>query len=342
MKIKKILTALPLGLALYLSSILCSFAAGNIPKVEIFDKPAMFSRAPLNINGRLLVPGNDFISLIGGQISRFDPKESIEFVKDNKKVDMFFGSNIAYVNEKSIHMDVEPLLVDGRVMVPIRTLADLFNLRVDWFPKTSTVSIGGNGQIFSKIYNSPSTGKAYKVVIDAGHGGAEPGAIVGNVMEKDLNLDISKRVESILKSRGIKTFMTRTDDSYVGLIERTNYANGINADLFVSIHNNADYSAVNGSMTLYHPNFSSTSKNGYNTYIAAANVQRALTNELGTKDLGLIERPNLAVLRTSNMPAILVEVGYMTNRTELRKLLTSDFRQNAATAICDGIMETLK
>ena len=343
LKSSKRITALFLGIALYVSSIVSVGATGNIHPIEIFDKPAAFSREVVIVNDRLLVPGQEFIRLLGGVVSSYDPSESIEFTKGDKKIDMFFGSKIAYVNGKSFHMDVEPSQINGMVMVPCRVLADLLNLKVEWVAKTSTVRIGGAQTIYSQQYNSsPSANNEFKVVIDPGHGGEEPGAVVGNLMEKDLNLDISKRLESFLKENGVRTFMTRTDDSYVGLYERTNYANELDADLFVSIHNNAEYSAVNGSMTLYHPNYMATARKGYNTYTAANNIQKELVNSLGTKDLGLIERPNLAVLRSSNMPAVLVEVGFITNGIERAKLISSSFQEKAAKAIGIGILNTLK
>ena len=85
----------------------------------------------------------------------------------------------------------------------------------------------------------PATGRQRPVVIDPGHGGTAPGAVYGDLYEKDLNLDIARRLEALLKEKGIKTYMIRTDDSNVDNYERAYIANMLGAELYLSIHNNA-------------------------------------------------------------------------------------------------------
>lgn len=182
--------------------------------------------------------------------------------------------------------------------------------------------------------------KKHIIVIDAGHGGSETGAVYGGVKEKDLNLDIALRLEALLKKEDVKTYMTRTDDSKVGLYDRSGLANDVGATLFLSIHNNAGNSSEHGSMSLYYP--SNDSSYGITRLEFAAIVQKHMNNKLGTAFKGIIERPNLAVLRTTNMPAVLAEVGYMSNQQELNKLKTPEFRQKAAEALRDAILEALK
>lgn len=183
--------------------------------------------------------------------------------------------------------------------------------------------------------SSSKTKKSFVVVIDAGHGGKETGAIYGGVYEKNLNLDIAKRLNNLLKAQGVKTYMTRTDDRYVGLYARSELANKVKADLFVSVHNNAGYKKDSGTMTLYYPNANQTGKK------VASIVQKSLTSTLGSRSMGVISRPNLAVLRTTDMPAILAEVGYMTNSKELSKLKTSSYKQKAAEALNSAILKSL-
>jgi N-acetylmuramoyl-L-alanine amidase len=179
------------------------------------------------------------------------------------------------------------------------------------------------------------------VVIDAGHGGSESGAVHGGINEKDLNLDIAKRLETLLKAQDINTYMTRTDDRYVGLYDRSDLANNLDATLFISIHNNAGNSWEQGSMTLYYPS-EGDSGYGITGYEFAGIVQKHLNDKLDTNFKGIIPRPNLAVLRTTKMPAVLAEIGYMTNQQELDRLKTAEFRQNAAEALRDSILEALK
>ncbi|WP_010251697.1 N-acetylmuramoyl-L-alanine amidase [Acetivibrio cellulolyticus] len=178
------------------------------------------------------------------------------------------------------------------------------------------------------------------VVIDAGHGGSDPGASYGGVYEKDLNLDIAKRLNKLLESKGIKTYMTREDDSFVGLYERAYIANNMNATLFISIHNNAYHSKYKGTETLYYP--SSADSTGFSGKRFAELIQNEMVNDLGTYDRGIVERPNLVVLKATKMPAALAEVAFLTNSGDLAKLKSEEFRQKAAQALCDAILQSLE
>jgi len=177
------------------------------------------------------------------------------------------------------------------------------------------------------------------VVIDPGHGGAEPGAIYKGLYEKDLNLDIALRLNKLLRNKNIKTYMTREDDSFVGLFERAYIANNLNASLFLSIHNNAMSNAnYGGTMTLHYPSRSSGSFNGRDF---ARIVQNSLVSRLGTTDRSVIERPNLIVLRATTMPAALAEVAFMTNEADRNNLQKEAFRQKAALALCEAVVKAL-
>lgn len=179
------------------------------------------------------------------------------------------------------------------------------------------------------------------LVIDPGHGGWDSGAIRSGVKEKNLNLDIAKRLQKLMKKHEVQVYMTRTTDKYVGLYDRSAFANEKNADLFVSIHNNADRRWMKGSMTLYYPGAVRTDR-GLSGRNVASIVQRELTGRLGTVNRGLVSRPNLAVLRTTKMPAIIAEVAYMSNKSDMAKLKTASFRQKSAEALEKAILKILK
>jgi N-acetylmuramoyl-L-alanine amidase len=337
MKVKPYFTLyLAISLILSISTVLYVFGAST-PSVQINNSVVKFSRNPVIYNDRLLVPGLEFIRLIGGDVSKFEPNKSIELNKNSTKLDLYFSRNIAYKNGRRVLLDTVPKQIYGMAMVPIRAVANVFNMSIGWNSYTSTVTIGK--KTINKIRNNKETPI---IVIDAGHGGKESGAISNGVLEKNINLDIAKRLEQLLNQEGIKTYMTRDTDKYVSLYDRTGLANSVGADLFVSIHNNAGYRKTNGSMVLYHPDYRYDKDFGFSTIDSARVILSEINKQLGTHNLGLIQRPNLAVLRTSKMPAILVEVAYMTNTSELSKLSTSNYRQKAATAIKDGILKTLK
>ena len=169
------------------------------------------------------------------------------------------------------------------------------------------------------------------VVLDAGHGGSQTGAAYAGVNEKDINLAVAKKVETILRGHGYNVVMTRTADTTVGLYDRADIANAVEADVFVSIHsnaaeNNADFQGI---YTYYHP----TSRRG--ARLAQA-IQTPLCKLTGGIDRG-IESADFVVLRETSMCAVLVEMGFMTNSEELQRLITPSYQDKLAAGIAEGI-----
>jgi N-acetylmuramoyl-L-alanine amidase len=296
-------------------------------------------RQPITIDGRILVPARSTFELIGVRTDWYPDHEVVKMINGNNFITMSMGNKAAYVNGKVKYMEAPAVLVNGTVMVPIRFVAENFNSSVGWDDKNKMAFIGHAAQLPSRG-SGLSSDRIYRVVIDAGHGGSQSGAVYGGVKEKDLNLDIAKRLNALLRKEGIQTYMTRDNDSTVSLYSRSGLANNVGADLLVSIHNNAGQSKASGSMTLYYPG-SQKSKGNLSSYEFAKIVQTNLNKHLGTKDMGVIKRPNLAVLRTSNMPAVIAEVGYMTNSAELSKLKTEWYRQEAAEALRNAVLQSL-
>lgn len=185
----------------------------------------------------------------------------------------------------------------------------------------------------------PASKEDRLVVIDAGHGGREPGAVHGGIEEKDLNLDIALRLNKLLKEQGVKTFMIREDDRYVGLYERAYIANSLNAALFLSIHNNAFYSSHKGTETLYFP--PKAGDTGFTGKRFAEIIQHHVVTTLNTNNRKIIERPNLVVLKATTMPAALAEIAFMTNPDDMARLKTPEFRQKAAEALCKAVLQAL-
>ncbi|MDD4169141.1 MAG: N-acetylmuramoyl-L-alanine amidase [Desulfotomaculaceae bacterium] len=186
----------------------------------------------------------------------------------------------------------------------------------------------------------PDLSGAYRgkiIAIDAGHGGSETGAMgKGGTREKEVNLDIAKRVARLLEAKGAKVIMIRSSDSYVGLYERTNKANNSNTDIFVSIHMNANENrSYGGTSTYIYSGYTSNARFQESNRLARY-VQAELVKSLGLRDIGVL-RANLAVLRTSDMPAILAEVAFISNAAEEKLMGTDSFRNKAAEGIVKGI-----
>ncbi len=170
------------------------------------------------------------------------------------------------------------------------------------------------------------------IAIDPGHGGHDSGAVnkTLGIREKDVILPVSLKVDSKLKNKGYNTYLTREDDSFVELNERGKLANNVNADIFVSIHANS---------------FKSSSANGIESFHSGTEQSKNLSKyileemvaETGAINRGHQLRPGLAVLRTSKMPATLVELGFITNPKEGPNLTDDSYQERLADAIVRGI-----
>ena len=182
---------------------------------------------------------------------------------------------------------------------------------------------------------TPVDPQNYTIVIDPGHGGDRPGACYEGVMEKDIDLAISLKLAAILQDYGYQVILTRSTDVDVGLYERAELANAAGADLFVSIPANAaekrpDYQGI---YTYYHP----SSRRG--ARLAQA-IQTPLCQITGAVDRG-IEDADFVVLRETEMCAVLVETGFMTNHQELMRLVDDGYQQQVAQGVARGIVDYL-
>ena len=183
------------------------------------------------------------------------------------------------------------------------------------------------------------------IVIDAGHGGKDSGAVKNGVEEKELNLDIVRQLKAIFEDAGdkdIKVYYTRLTDKSVSLVERAALANKAGADLFISVHNNAsnsgNFNNENGTMVLYSP----SDKNEYNSKRLAKLCLKQVTNSADSKDLGLRAADDIYVVRVCDAPAVLIEAGYMTNYRELDNLQDKAYQKKLAKGIYNAIMEAFE
>ena len=203
--------------------------------------------------------------------------------------------------------------------------------------KVTTGNLKGSSIVlgFSNIKSKPQDSSPYKdilIVLDPGHGGKDPGASAGGVAEKSLNLDTAIKLKELLEEAGFKVEMTRDKDIYIGLYERADFANALNADLFLSIHHNASSNtSSNGVLTV----FDGTVIASKTTF--ATTMQNAMYKGLGAKNMGLQNRSAIVVTRETKMPSALAEMGFMTNPYELSLLSQGYYRQKCAQALFDGI-----
>jgi N-acetylmuramoyl-L-alanine amidase len=211
-------------------------------------------------------------------------------------------------------------------------------------------------------------------VIDAGHGGHDPGATAFGILESTLVLDVALRLEKLLQQRpGFETVLTRRDDEYVSLEQRTEIANRDSADLFLSIHANASADGTAHGVETYFLNFalnrqaeavaarenaaSGKTMNSLTGIVKAITlnsklneskdfaglVQQSLVRGLRPsnkllKDLGVKQAPFMVLIGAA-MPSILAEISFVTNRQEARLLKTPAYRQKIAEALLAGILK---
>lgn len=193
---------------------------------------------------------------------------------------------------------------------------------------------------------------ARKIVIDAGHGGSDPGKIQGKMREKAYTLDVAKRLQRILKARGFTVEMTRSRDEAVDLAARAEKANAAGAHLFVSVHFNAASAASargvetwmltpvgEASFAQKNAKTAADAGNRFDAWnlLLAYRVQSALSGKIDAEDRG-VKCANFAVLRTLKCPGILVECGFFTNASEAALLATTNRREQIAQGIAEGVV----
>jgi N-acetylmuramoyl-L-alanine amidase len=228
--------------------------------------------------------------------------------------------------------NLQYLSEDGNGVLEL-TMEHVYELSLDWDDQYLYIDFVSPRDIYDKI-----------VVIDAGHGDDMPGAIVNNVQEKDIDLAIVKELKSLFDQAGdgkLGVYYTRLDDSNPDFSYRSGLPNDLQANLFVSVHSNSYTSSsdVNGTAVLY----DEKKETDGNSSRRLANILLEQTcSVLGSKNRGLMKGNDIYIIRTSEAPAALVEVGFMTNPAELKKLTSASYQKSCAEGIYNGIMQALE
>jgi N-acetylmuramoyl-L-alanine amidase len=212
-----------------------------------------------------------------------------------------------------------------------------------------------------------------RVVLDAGHGGHDPGAKANGVSEAELTLDVALRLQKLLEKQGVEVVMTRSTDVFIPLEERTRIANRFEADLFLSIHANASRNTKAHGVETYFLNFATSpdaeavaarenagsaqamhklpeivraitlnnkldESRDFAEMVQKAMVRRLSTRKKDLRNIGVKQAP-FVVLIGASMPSVLAEMSFVTNRQEAALLKTGGYRQHIAEALMDGIVK---
>lgn len=251
-------------------------------------------------------------------------KKTIEFEDSQNKVMLYLNLNQVYVNNSYLGPIGRTKKIDKMISVRSSLEQDIRNALP---AKTPAIIIPA-----PKEQPCPPRNHAkWLIVIDPGHGGKDPGAIsVYGFHEKTVNLNVALKVAAMLKDQGYSIILTRNSDKFIALDERAAIANRNNTDLFISIH--ADSCATN-------------TINGYTLYVSksASNASLHLARSIDTQmaNTGLKSKgtrmANYRVLTNTSCPAVMVEMGYLSNYLEAKKLKNKSMQQKIANAIVAGI-----
>jgi N-acetylmuramoyl-L-alanine amidase len=194
----------------------------------------------------------------------------------------------------------------------------------------SATATNGMPPVAPEIVVPKSLRPGMTVVLDAGHGGHDPGAQRGDIQEKALTLDITEKLRKALEAKNVKCYMTRSNDTFVSLEDRVRITNQLNPDAFVSIHINSleTNNSTTGIETYYQTDRSKD---------LAALIHASLVKGLSAPDRG-VRKARFYVINHTPVPAILAEVGFISSKDERDKLISSDYQEQIASAVADGVI----
>lgn len=329
------------------------------------------------IGGKIFLPIYKICRLLNTKVEYSSLTDRIILTHSDRKITLFINTNQYIIGESKIYdLPDSPKLIKKNLLVSgesfATVLTDLLLVEVLWDEKGKRLTVTDK-DINSLNYILTSSKKLKKIIIDAGHGGHDAGAVGDNrLKEKDVVLDIALKLAERLERKDIEVILTRKDDTFISLPDRVKIANKSNADLFVSIHANAspDRNPNAKGTEVYIFNLVASSKEAQeladreNIGVETKYLNLVLNdlkkrcddndsiNSAGyilenmVNELGLIGRADKKIMRApfyvlahTHMPAVLVEVAFITNPNEEYLLSTRNFRLKSADAIFSGIRD---
>jgi len=289
----------------------------------------------------------------------------VNLSKGAHKISLKAGDDLVLVNQRALILNHPVDIYEGTIVVPAKFKEQVIDVLFKTLKSTPAKPAGFN--ISAKIR---------KVIIDAGHGGNDPGAIGRTgLREKDVNLDIAKRLAILLRSKGVNVVMTRSSDRFIPLDMRVQITNNAKADLFISIHSNANHARSMNGFEVY---YVATSLNDAKRALLAArsanlnlesasfannslelrailwdmlyaydraesiqlarNICKSVGSNMDVRVIG-VKDARYEVLRGARVPAVLIETGFLSNYKEERMLKNGYYRQKVAESIMEGLRD---
>ena len=206
--------------------------------------------------------------------------------------------------------------------------------------RISAYEVTAEGDSYAIRVKNPKEVYDKVLLLDAGHGGKDPGTSGNGMQEKNLTLTIAQKIEQELQGSGIKVYMTRDSDVYPENSTRAQTANDI-ADLMVSIHINSGPETANGTESLYQVHANDSSSRLTSKQLAEI-LQASMISGTGNTNRGVKLRTDLLILNRTTVPAVIVEVVFITNTGDALKISNPAYQDQVAQAIADGIQEAVK
>lgn len=260
-----------------------------------------------------------------------------DFYLNNKFNIYISGDHVDFLNANPIIINSDAvsdvsiwLAEDGNTVITVTT-STIQGYKIYEKSDAFVVTVGAPQKIYKNI-----------VVLDAGHGGYDAGASSRGTKEKDLNFNILyTRMKDYFSSNApdTKVYWTRTSDVFITLANRAAFANKVGADLFVSLHmNSTKNSSANGTEVYYSTNNNTASFSGITSKTVATAFKDNLVTRLGTKSRG-VKTAGYYVIKHNTVPAVLIELGFLSGSSDYSKLTNPTFQQNSAKVIYDTINE---
>jgi len=338
------------------------------------QKKISFKGPVYNIDGTDYIPLNYILKTYKLDYDWDSIARKLTLSRDRRKVVLGIGSDIALVEGQAKNLDVPVVMRRSIIMIPKNFLLTTL---VDLYRKTKQAAV----QKKSVMLPPACDYSIANIVIDPGHGGKDPGAIGKlGLREKYVVLDIAKRLKTHLERACIQTKLTRSDDRFISLWKRADIANKSEADFFISIHANAARSryakgfevyylseaidddaraiaaAENASLKYEDSSFGNkapsnsleatlwdleNTENRVESIELAESIAITAYKRLGVKNRG-IKSARFYVLKGARVPSVLVEVGFVSNKAEATRLKTSQYREELAKSIAEGIINYKK
>lgn len=231
----------------------------------------------------------------------------------------------------------------------VNTCESVLQVRVSYTPKNKTeihICTNGvkgykyeqNGDTLNFVIDRPANIYSKIIVLDAGHGGTDPGTVHRGYNEKDVNFSVIwDYCKPLFDDSDIKVYYSRYDDTLISLYDRAAYAENVDADMFISVHHNSSSnSSAKGSSVYYSTINPVVSPSGLTSKKMASIFLSALTNSLGTQNRGAIDK-GFVVVRDNTVPSVLLEIGFMSNPSELALVVSDKFKAKVAETIFDTV-----